>query len=72
MNKEDFLRKLKETIDTDADITENTLLENIEEWDSLSIMSCVAFFDSEFNKRLTFKDMKELKTVSDIIEKLDL
>lgn len=43
MNEQEFLKKMQEDIlDTDEEITMDTVLEDIEEWDSLAFVSFIA------------------------------
>ena len=47
MNEELFLKKMKEDVlDTEMDIKMDTLLEDIDEWDSLSVVSFITFAKS--------------------------
>ena len=39
MNKEQFLEEMVEVLQTEDEITMDTILEDLEEWDSLSIQS---------------------------------
>lgn len=42
-------------------------LSDIEEWDSLAIMSLLAFFDTEYHVKLTSKDIKKIVFVKDLV-----
>lgn len=68
MKKADFLIDLEDIFQRDDACNENDLLESYEEWDSLSKMSLVAYFDRKFNLKLTLKDFDETKIVSDLIK----
>ena len=39
----------------------------MEEWDSIAMLSLIAMLDEEFDKTITGKELKELKTVADIL-----
>lgn len=69
MNREEFLEKMKDLMQTEEDITCETVLENILEWDSLAKMSTLAFLDNDFGVKLTFNDFSEIKTIEDIAKK---
>ena len=45
MNQNEFLEKFIDVLQTDEDIDFDTKLETLEEWDSLSMISTVAFLD---------------------------
>lgn len=72
MTKEEFLQKLADVLQTDEDLTNDTVLEDLEEWDSLSKMAVIAFLDKEYKTKITFSDIKDFKTVEDIAKKAGL
>lgn len=69
MTQVEFLENFKDILQTDADITFDMLLEDIEEWDSLAKLSCAAFFDTEFGIKVSFADFEAMKTVADLAKK---
>lgn len=69
MNKEDFLRKMQDILQTEEELSFETILDDMEEWDSLSAISTVAFLDSNFDTKITVNDLKEVKTIADIARK---
>lgn len=59
---------LEETLDTEEGVlTTETSLDTVEEWDSIAMLSLIAMLDEEFDKTITGKELKELKTVADIL-----
>ena len=72
MNREDFLENFKDVLQTDEEINFNTMLGDIEEWDSLSMISTVAFLDKDFSIKVSIDDIKNFKTVEDIAKKVGL
>jgi acyl carrier protein len=66
MTKEEFIDLLIETIDTEDEINENTLLDEIEEYDSIAILSLMSMYD-DIGVRVNPKDFVELKTIQDLI-----
>lgn len=68
MEKKDFLVELEDILQREEPCRESDLLEDYDEWDSLSKMALMAFFDKSFGIKLSLKDFKELKTVGDIIK----
>lgn len=50
-----------EKIRPDVDLSE------IDEWDSMGMMSSIMMFDREFGKELTYTELKALRTVRDIM-----
>ena len=41
---------------------------DIEEWDSVAILSFIAMMDEEFNKAVKGAEIREAKTVQDLFE----
>ena len=66
MKKRDFLELLKETMSRDENLEEEMLLESIEEYDSLAVLSLMAMYD-ELGVNVVPKDFENLKTVKDLI-----
>lgn len=62
-----FLDELQDLLQREEPVTSEMALKNMEEWDSLSAMAIIAWFDKKFNIRLTFLDFENLYTVMDII-----
>lgn len=51
----------------EGSLTENTLLGDLEEWDSIAELTLIATLDEKFNKIVSGKEIKEMKTVGDIL-----
>ena len=69
MNKEEFLRLLKEALEfQDIDLEISTDLTKIEAYDSMAVMAIIAFADENFSKRLTAKQLTTITTVSTLME----
>lgn len=72
MSLEEKLALLEEIMDLDeGTLTEDTVLEDIDEWDSLSKLSLMAEAKKKFDKALTVEDIRGFITVGDIINILD-
>ena len=69
MNKEQFLEEMIEGLQTEDEITMDTILEDLEERDSLSIMSTMAFLDKSFGVKTNMADYEAMTTIGDIAEK---
>lgn len=58
---------LEEIMDVDEGVLmEDTILEDVEEWDSLSALSLMAEMKNKYGIRLESKTIKEFRTVADI------
>jgi acyl carrier protein len=62
-----FLEELQELLQRDEPIAADTVLQDTAEWDSLAVMSCIAYLDKKFGIRTTFSQYKKLRTVADLI-----
>lgn len=63
---EDFIEKMVDLLDTEAKISADTLLSNIEEWDSLSFVAFLAMGNAVYGKRVSPEDVKEARTIGDL------
>lgn len=67
----ELLAMLEEIMDLDEGTLEaNTVLEDLEEWDSLSALSLMAEAKKSYGKKLTVNDINSFVTVQDIINYL--
>lgn len=62
----DFLERLTEMIGTDQKLKMEMYLDDIEEWDSLSVVSFAAMVDVEYNIQIQAVDVRKAKTVADL------
>lgn len=68
MNKAEFLVELEDILQREEPCKETDNLNSYEEWDSLSKMAIMAYYDKNFGVKLTLKDLKEVNTVTDLIK----
>ncbi len=67
MTKEEKLAMLEEVMDLDeGDLEEDALLEDIDEWDSLSVLTLISEMKKRFDISLSTLQIREFKTVLDI------
>jgi len=53
--------------DTSDDLfTPKTIFKELDEWDSLAVLSIIALIDEEFNTRVTGQDLRDCNTIEDI------
>ena len=68
MTKEEKIKLLEETFEVDDNtLNENTVLSQLEEYDSIAKLSLIVLFEDTFNKRLNKKTIDSFVTVSDIL-----
>ena len=65
MEKE-FLEKMMDILDCEQEITMDSILADIEEWDSLSFVSFLAMADASYGKSVLAKDVRIAETTGDL------
>lgn len=71
MKTEDFINELKDALeieDEDQEITLETDLRYVEEYDSLSVLAIIAMIDKNFGKQIPSSDFLKITTVSSLME----
>lgn len=63
-----FLEKLQDELEEDQTLTLETNLKELESYDSISLLSVIAFVDENFNKKIDTKQFKDIETVSDLAD----
>ena len=66
MSRAEFLEQLSEIFQTDKELSFDMNLDSLEEWDSLSKITTLAFLDREFGVSLLVSDIENFKTIEDI------
>ena len=66
MTKEIFLERMADILDVEDEITLDTNLSELEEWDSLSIVSYVAMANAACGKKVDVKRVREAVTIQDL------
>ena len=66
--EQEFLEKMVDVLDCEQEITMDTALDEIEEWDSLSFISFMAMASSTYDKKLVSSNVRGAKTVCDLYE----
>lgn len=52
-------------------LTAETVLTDLDEWNSMSKLSLIVLMDDEFNKKLTGEQIREFVTIGDILNFMD-
>ena len=69
MTKDEFLVQMQDVLQTDDNLTVETVLNDLAEWDSLAMMATMAFLDKNFGVKVGIKDFMEMSTMSDLMAK---
>lgn len=68
MNNEEKMELLAEMLELEAgDFDAETVLEDLDEWDSFARLSFMSLVDEHFGKLITSADIKSLKTIADLL-----
>ena len=67
MTAEDFIKKLADLMDTDAALTLATKLADVEDWDSLSMVSFFSFCNTQ-GRKVSADEIKSAQTVEDLFK----
>ena len=71
MKTEDFINELKDALeieDEDLKITLETNLKELEDYDSLSVLSIIAMIDKNFGKQIPSADLVKVTTVGTLMK----
>ncbi len=67
MTRDEFLLELAELLEIDEVLHIDTSLQDMEEFDSLAIMSLIALIDDNFDMTVSGEKLGECGTVTDLI-----
>ncbi|MBR1807144.1 MAG: hypothetical protein IJ774_12275 [Selenomonadaceae bacterium] len=67
MTSENFITKLAELMDTDVALDMSTKLADVEDWDSLSMVSFFSYCNTQ-GRRVTADEIKSAQTVEDLFK----
>ncbi len=70
---EDFINNFEIAVDfqTPEDISPDTVIADIRQWDSLAALSVIVMFDMTYGKTITGHDIEKSHTISDLFSLLD-
>jgi acyl carrier protein len=71
MKKEEFIKELKDALeieDENKEITLETDIRYVEEYDSLSVLAIIAMIDKNFNKQISSLEFTKITTVKSLMD----
>jgi len=69
MTNKEKINLIEEVLELDTNtLTEETLLADVPEYDSMAKLTLIVLCDDEFNKKLTGEQIKAFKTVKDVLD----
>ena len=66
MEKQEFLEKLTDILDCEEELAMDTMLEDVEEWDSLGVITFLAELAKYASSPVKADDVKAAKKVGDL------
>lgn len=67
MNMNEKIALIKKALETETELTASTVLEKVEEWDSMGKIAIVVMLDKNFKVTLAADQIEGLKTMQDIL-----
>jgi len=72
VSKQEFAVRLAEALNEDAAaVALNTVLDDLEGWDSVGQLSAIALIDECFNRRVNVDELRKCVSVADLLAMLD-
>jgi acyl carrier protein len=69
MKKQDFYTELIDFLEFEpVELTEGTELKSLDGYDSMAVMSLIAFCDEKFGKKINAQQIQSLTTVGSLME----
>lgn len=70
MDMQDFIEKFAEAIEVESvdDLKEDTKFRELDEWNSLAVLSVIAMLDEEYGVQIENADFKKLEMIGDIVQ----
>lgn len=69
MTQAEFITELEDILSLDeGDLSAQSNLKEIEDWDSLAVISVIALIDKKIGKKIDVLSIKECTTVADLIK----
>lgn len=69
MTNQDKIALLEEMLELDSgELNAETQLEDLEDWNSMASLSLIVVMDEEFGKKITGAEIREFKTIQDILD----
>ena len=72
MSKDEFLVQMQDVLQTETELTMETVLDELDEWDSLSMMATMSFLDKNFGVKMKIADIKMFATIGDVAAKVGI
>lgn len=71
MTNKEKLNLLEEMLDSGETLTDDMVLSDVENWDSMAFISFIALVDEKFGKQVAAPTVKAAKTVDDLLKLME-
>ena len=72
MSNEKKMEMLAEIMELDvSEIREDAELSDYDEWDSITALSVIALVDEQFHKNLSGNQVKDFRTIKDVLDAME-
>ncbi len=72
MTDQEKLELIAESVDMEVeDLSPDMVLEEIEDWDSVAVLSIIAVFNEKFNKQVSAATIMSYKTVQELMDGME-
>lgn len=68
MKRADFFNEIIDAVEIEKDINEETVLDDIDEWDSLAAVTTLALYKQKLGLNIGAQDVKSCKTIKDLLD----
>ncbi len=67
MTLKNFIEEIKESLETEIELELNTDLRQLDEYDSMGVMTIIALVDEHFDMKLSSDQLKSITTIQSLI-----
>jgi acyl carrier protein len=68
MKRDQFIVKLRDELELEAEIVFSTNLRELDEWDSMTAMVLIGFVSDNFGLTMTGEDLKNINSINALID----
>lgn len=70
MTKAEFIEQLQEELEYETPLAPDTMIRELDEWDSMSAMVLIGFVSQKFGVTLKGDDIREITTIDSLIARI--
>lgn len=70
MTKAEFIARLQEELEYETPLAPDTMIRELDEWDSMSAMVLIGFVSQQFGVTLKGDDIREITTIDSLVARI--